>query len=427
MSRRVCLTADVPSAEVERMRAAVWGWLLARHHDGTFLLRGQNRVHVEAMCAELRRLGLDWDEVSVPDAGRPACYQRLARQLVEQGCAYERDGAIWFRICRSGQIDINDLILRTLAFEQTDLGDPLLIASDGSPSPLWAEVADLHLLQVTHVVRLAAQLSDLPLHIQIHRALGRMPAYLHLPSIGGAEGVRLADLLAEGYSPLALVNALATLGWTPRGKRRLREMDELIAGFDLAQVSRQATWSWEALDRFNHSYLNQLDLAALTELLVPRWHAAFGLAHRADETTLSPNDWQALLTRAIRSELDVLSQAVKLARPFFDDQLDLRPDAVETLAQPYAPDVLRAFVDGLSTLEPFAYDPLNEFVSALRYRFKASHGIRSRDAMFVIRAALTGRTDGPCLIEACLLLGRARCLQRARYALMSGPGAGRQR
>ena len=93
-------------------------------------------------------------------------------------------------------------------------------------------------------------------------------------------------------------------------------------------------------------------------------------------------------------------------------------DGVErVLAQPYALDVLRAFIEGLPTVEPFEYDPIDAFVSDLRLRFKASHGIRSRDVMYAIRAALTGRLDGPCLVVACQLLGRWRCRERARMRL----------
>jgi|GEM_PF-2784522 len=414
MSMRLCFTSHLANLNIEHARMAVWSWLLTRHDGGTFWVRGQNCGQIEALCAELRQLGIDWDEDPICCAERVVLYRRLAMQLIAYGHAYERDGAIWFRIQRAGPMQIDDLLLRTLVFEHSSLDDPLLIAAEGTPSPLWADVADEHLLGVTHVIGHADRLADLPYRVQLHRALGRLPQYLHLPSVITSGRMWLNDLQAEGYFPLALVNAIATLGWTPRGRRRLHHLDELIAQFDLEHISRHATkWDITTLDDFNRRYLSQLDLATLSELLVPYWQTAFGTAHRADDTGMTPTAWQQLLTRAIRSELHRPAQAVELARAFFDDRFPVRTDAIETLTQPYAPDVLRAFTDGISTLEPFAYDPLNEFVSALRYRFKASHGIRSRDAMFVIRAALTGRLDGPCLIEACLLLGRARCLERA--------------
>jgi len=53
-------------------------------------------------------------------------------------------------------------------------------------------------------------------------------------------------------------------------------------------------------------------------------------------------------------------------------------------------------------------------ISELRWHFKALLGVRSRDVLHVVRAALTGRVDAPCLVVACQLLGRARCLQRAQ-------------
>lgn len=244
------------------------------------------------------------------------------------------------------------------------------------------------------------------------------PQCVDLAPISGHGDILLGDLEAQGYFPLAVINALALLIWTPRGRRRIRSLDELAAGFDPGRISRRpAAFDLDALNWFNRRCIAGLAVEALTGLFVPRWQEAFGVAHRAGGADLSPTDWQQLLTVAIRDETHYLAQAPELARPFFSDQFPMRADAVETLAQPYAPDVLRVFVGGLATLEPFAYDPIDRFVTALRYQFKNSHGIRSRDSMWVIRAALTGQLGGPCLIEACLLLGRARCIERAQAAL----------
>lgn len=255
--------------------------------------------------------------------------------------------------------------------------------------------------------------------IRIHNDLDQdSPQCVYLEPISEHGDILLRDLESQGYFPLAVINALALLLWTPRGRRHIRSLDELAAQFDPGRIShRPIAFDLDALDWFNRRYIAGLEVEALTGLFVPRWQEIFGAADRADGTGLSPVEWQRLLTTAIRDETHYLAQSPELARPFFADQFPVCIDAVETLARPYAPDVLRAFVDGISTLEPFAYDPLDRFVTALRYQFKNSHGIRSRDSMWVIRAALTGQLGGPCLIEACLLLGRARCIERARIAL----------
>ena len=89
----------------------------------------------------------------------------------------------------------------------------------------------------------------------------------------------------------------------------------------------------------------------------------------------------------------------------------------EVLSLPYASSVLQAFVRELPAVEAFAYDEIDAWITALRQRFKAAlgatQGVRSRDVMYVLRAALTGRMDGPCLVEICQLLGPEQCRQRA--------------
>ena len=195
----------------------------------------------------------------------------------------------------------------------------------------------------------------------------------------------------------------------------------LAERFDLRRLSRSPVpFDWTQLGWFNRRCLSQLDEAALTSLFVPCWQAASGLAHRAEGTALAPDDWQRVLAVSVRQEVRALSQVADKVGFAFADRIELgaRSDpAALILAQAYAPDVLSAFVDAIAAVEPFTFEPIDALVSELRWRFKASHGIRSRDVMHVIRAALTGRLDGPCLVDACQVLGRQRCIERARATL----------
>ncbi|HUT16328.1 MAG TPA: glutamate--tRNA ligase family protein, partial [Anaerolineae bacterium] len=84
-------------------RTCLFGWLLARRHNGQFILRiedtDRTRYQEESLADHLqglRWLGLDWDEG--PEVGgsygpyfqsqRLALYQKYAQQLVESGHAY---------------------------------------------------------------------------------------------------------------------------------------------------------------------------------------------------------------------------------------------------------------------------------------------------------------------------------------------------
>jgi glutamyl/glutaminyl-tRNA synthetase len=253
------------------------------------------------------------------------------------------------------------------------------------------------------------------------RDQGFVPS-LHLPPVSGPDvKVSIGEWVRRGYSGPALVNCLARLGCSPKGKRALLTLDELAARFEVRRVSRRAvTFDRRDLDWFNRRWLVSLNGDEVAALLVPHWQAAYGRADRAEGTALSPQDWQQTLSLAIRGELVLPEEAVDRARFAFSDELALDAASVSVLEQSYAEPILRAFARELPQVTPFEFEPLDAFFRELRMRFKDALGVRSRDVMYVLRAALTGRQDGPCLVVACQLLGPARCSQRAGASVGHG-------
>jgi glutamyl/glutaminyl-tRNA synthetase len=196
-------------------------------------------------------------------------------------------------------------------------------------------------------------------------------------------------------------------------------LDELAARFELERVSRRPVrFDRRDLDWFNRRWLGGMDADQVTALLVPHWRAAYGRTERAEGTALSPLQWQERLALAIRDELYLPVQAVEKARFAFADELFLDDASRVALELPYAAQILDAFARELGTVEPFEFDPLDAFCRELRLRFKERFSIRSRDVMYVLRAALAGRQDGPCLVKVCQLLGPARCIERAQRAML---------
>jgi glutamyl-tRNA synthetase len=264
--------------------------------------------------------------------------------------------------------------------------------------------------------------------LRLHEARGwTPPRFVYLPPVVWPTGNALASasvhlLRARGYLAPAVVNHLARLGWSPRGKRALLSLSALAQHYDLGRLARKpVAFRREQLDWFNRRYLASLDRAALVRLFVPYWRDAYGLAHRAEGTALGSDEWQQTLAVSVREEVCALPEVVDRVHFAFVDRI--KPGArsgpaTRMLAQAYAPEVLSAFVEAIAGVEPFGFAPIDALVSDLRWRFRASHGIRSRDVMHVIRAALTGRLDGPCLVDACRLLGRRRCVERARCVLV---------
>lgn len=224
------------------LRTAIYAWLIARGHGGTFVLRiedtDQERYvegSLEVIYQTLRLCGLDYDEG--PDKGGPFgpyvqsrrkdIYREQAEKLVELGGAYycfcskERldalrkdaetkaqafryDGhckslaedtvrarlrngepfVVRQRVPESGLNAFDDIIYGRVEVDNSQLEEGILLKSDGLPTYNFANVVDDHLMGITHVVRGAEYLSSTPKYNLIYKAFGwEVPTLVHLPMI----------------------------------------------------------------------------------------------------------------------------------------------------------------------------------------------------------------------------------------------------
>ncbi len=432
----VRVRASVPGSglSLADARVALYSWLYARHAGGRLVLcvEGSSPSAKEPVCDDLRWLGLDWDEGPYLQSERNENYAACIQRLLDRGAAAtcsdrprsgdrsSRQAQIRLSASPGGPYTVRDLVQGTQVVGARPGAVPTMSATGGLPDPILAAVTDDHEFGITHVIRSSEQWPDLTTYLHLCDALGwAPPQFAHLPALASdGSSARPSSLRAcreEGYLPLAVANDLARMGWTPRGRRELLSLNELATRFDLSRVARgpvrpapgQLKW-------LNHRCLAQLEPAQRTGLIADRWERAYGLADRAQGSGLAPAAWREMLADAVAGQVHVLVEVPGLVRFAFVDEVEPDTDAADALSRPYAGQVLEAFAEGLSAVEPYAYGELDAMISALRRHFKGVLGVRSRDVLHVVRAALTGRVDGPCLVVVCQLLGQARCLQRAQ-------------
>lgn len=303
------------------VRTALFAWLHARKHGGSFILRIEDTDkarEVEGSVAHiiesLKWLGLDWDEG--PDLGGPhgpylqserlSTYHDYARKLVAAGHAYpdpyseeqieafrkaaeaekrpflfrehrpkeakEWDGKapLRFRVPEVKRYEWEDLTRGTLSAGEEALDDFVLIKADGYPTYNFAHVIDDLLMEVTHIVRGQEFISSTPKFLSLYDALGiERPAIATVPVILGEEGTKklgkrdgAKDLLQyreEGYLPEAMVNFLALLGWHPEGDEEIFSKDELVRLFDISRVQKGgARFDEEKLLHLNREWMRRL-------------------------------------------------------------------------------------------------------------------------------------------------------------------------
>src|SRR5262249_25558765 len=123
------------------VRTFLFNWLFARGHGGECRLRIENTdtsrevaEAVDQIQASLRWLGIDWDGAVTFQLDRLKRCQELARQLVDEGKAYEDEGAIRIRMPDEGTTVWDDVIKGRIEFPNSQLEDFVLVRSDGRPT-----------------------------------------------------------------------------------------------------------------------------------------------------------------------------------------------------------------------------------------------------------------------------------------------------
>ncbi|MGZ8717181.1 MAG: glutamate--tRNA ligase, partial [Gaiellaceae bacterium] len=268
------------------VRTFLFNWLYARGQGGECLLRIENTdtgrevaESVDQIQRSLRWLGIDWDGAVTFQLDRLERCQTEARRLVDEGKAYEDEGAIRFRMPNEGTTGWDDAVKGRIEFPNEQLEDLVLVRSDGRPTYNFASPVEDWLDGITHVVRGDDHVSNTPKQIQILTALGSaIPTYAHVPNVFGPDGKKLSkrhgavsvdEFRRAGYVPPALMNFLALLGWAPDGETTVMSKQELTERFSLDRVGTSpATFDYDKLDWLNGVYLRELPPAEYAGQLI---------------------------------------------------------------------------------------------------------------------------------------------------------------
>jgi glutamyl-tRNA synthetase len=398
------------------VHTALFNWLFARHEDGDFLLRIENtdtgREVAEAtehILESLRWLGLHWDGEPTFQLDRLERSKQEAARLLEEGAAYEDEGAIRIRMPDDGVTAWDDAIRGRIEFPNEKLEDLVLVRADGRPTYNFASPLEDWLDGITHVIRGDDHISNTPKQIRVLEALGaRVPVYAHLAMIFGPDGQKLskrhgavsvAEFRAAGYVPPALVNYLALLGWSYDDHTEVMSMEELVERFSLERVgSSPAIFDYAKLEHLNGVYLRAMPLDQYADVLV---------------TYLRERGFEGDEARIRATAPLVQEKIVTLGKfPEFAGFLFHRVEPPRELLEGSGP-VLEAAREVLATLEPWNRESIESALRGLAERL----GLKPREAFQPIRVAVTGSKISPGLFESIELLGREDTLVRLDAAL----------
>jgi nondiscriminating glutamyl-tRNA synthetase len=455
-------------------RTALFNWLFARRHGGTFILRiedtdaGRSSAEmVSGILEGLRWLGLDWDEG--PDKGGPHApyfqsqrynrHRELGHQLVADGHAYrcycspellrrkredaealglgwkydrtclqlsddarraiEASGlrpAIRFKV-PPGRTSYNDHVHGTIQFDQEQIEDFIILRSDGQPTYQLSVVADDIDMRITHVIRGDDHISNTPKQLLLYKALGAAaPEFAHVPLILGADKKRLSK--RHGATS---VTEYERMGYVPEAMVNFLALLGWSPGGDREVMSREEMVALFDIDRISGGdavfNIEKLDWFSSQHLM--RLSRA-ELVSRVKPLLEAAGLWDERLDTTKREWLErVIALVLPRVRtlPDFVDQAG--PFVAATVE--YDPDAVAKHLAAPGLADHIAalvaalesVEPFDEagIEGALRGVAEA-RGIKAGVLIHAARVAATGKAVSPGLFEVLALLGKELTISR---------------
>lgn len=444
-------------------RTALFSWLYARHHGGSFILRIEDTdperstaESVNAILEGMTWLGLEYDEGPFYQTERFDRYKEVIQQLMDEGHAYHCycskeeldtmradqmvrkekprydgrcrnrhhqkvpppkgiDPVIRFKNPIEGAVVIEDLVKGRVVIENKELDDLVLARPDGSPTYNLTVVVDDLDMNISHVIRGDDHLNNTPRQLNIIQALNKTaPVYAHLPMILGDDGQRLSkrhgavgvmEYRNQGFLPEAMLNYLVRLGWS-HGDQEIFSVDEMVSLFDITKVNKAAAaFNPEKLLWLNQQYIKNSHPEHVAHHL--SWH----LGQRGVDPVTGPE-----LTEVVQSQQERAKSLVEMADNsvfFYRDPAEFNEkDAKKHLTG----DILIAlqeYRDSLEALVDWSREPIHQLIIDTAEK----HDLKLGQLAQPVRVAVAGRAVSPPIDQTLTLLGKQSTLARLDKAL----------
>ena len=440
-------------------RTALFCYLQARRHGGTFILRIEDtdrerstQESVQAILDGMSWLGLDYDEGPFYQSDRFPRYAEVVGAMLADGRAYlcdcsrqriekireeqmaaglkprydghcrdrndvssESGAVVRFRNPDDGTVSFDDRVRGQITISNSELDDLVIARPDGSPTYNFTVVVDDIDMAITDVIRGDDHINNTPRQINIYHALAaKPPSFAHVPMILGDDGARLSkrhgavsvlQYREDGYLPEALLNYLVRLGWS-HGDQEVFSLQEMIELFDISDVNRKAAaFNTSKLDWLNQHYMRSLEPGRVADELA--WHFRM-LGIEATNGPPLPN-----LIAVQSDRVTNLREMALQSRCFYQSTVELDADAAHKHLRPVANSPLAAVAERLVELETWESEPLDQVVRQVAEELELGMGKIAQP----LRVALTGTAVSPSIDKTLWLTGRQRSLERIDQAL----------
>ncbi len=457
-------------------RSALFNYLFAKKHQGQFIIRIEDtdiERNVEggevSQIRDLKWLGIIPDESPLEPNPKYAPYRQMerlnsyhkyAQQLINQGHAYEcycseeelersreeqlargivapqynrrclhlskeeknhfvsegRKPVIRIKLEDHLTIAFEDMVRGPVSFNNDDIGDWVLIKSNGIPTYNFAVVIDDYLMDITHVFRGEEHLSNTPKQIQVYRYLKfPIPQFGHMTIIVNENGKKLSKRDASivqfmsqyrdmGYLPEAIFNFILLLGWSPEGTQEIFTKDQAIAAFDSKRLSSSPSmFDPQKMNWINNYYLKQLSDDAFWNFISPFIYKAPGV-QQLNESSIKQ------LAKTFKDQLAYGLQIGDLVKPILEPNFNFDQESTSLLQSQDGQKALMLFIQKFSQLNEIQGPNIKEIFKAIQ----AETGLKGKPLFMPVRLKLTGQLHGAELANIIPILGKELTLKRLK-------------
>lgn len=453
-------------------RTALFNYLFAKHHGGDFIFRLEDtdiERNIEggeaSQLDNLAWLGIIPDEspLNPGECGpyrqmeRLDIYKKVVDELIEKGFAYkcfctseelaeekerqEKAGlapmynrkcanltkeevaqkealglpyVVRVKVPENKTYEFNDMIRGHVSFESKDIGDWVIVKSNGIPTYNFAVVIDDHTMGITNVFRGEEHLSNTPKQLMIYDMMGwTAPTFGHMTLIVNEARKKLSkrdesimqfvsQYKDAGYLPEAMFNFLSLLGWSPEGEEEIFSKEELIKIFNEERLSKSPSmFDTAKLAWVNNRYMKELPLEEVVRITKPFLIEAYDCSNKSDE-------WITKLISLYHEQMSYAKEIVELSQLFFKTDFTLDEAGTEVMNWETTPVVVNAFKEKIIKVEEWVAINIKAAMKAVQ---KAT-GIKGKPLFMGLRVAITGLEHGPDLTATLELLGKDEVLKR---------------
>ena len=416
-------------------RTALFNYLFARRHQGTFVLRIEDTDKVRntseannAILEGMSWLGIKWQEGPGEDgpygpyfqSQRTEIYSHKLSLLEKSDRVYEDEGAIRFRVPQS-EISFVDRSCGPQSINLSQLGsrawdseegkevetnpDFIIRRPDGSFLFHFVNVVDDIEMKISHVLRGEDHLSNTARHIALFEALeATPPSFAHIPLILNNDGSKMSKRDAgaglqwyedEGFLPEAVSNYLALLGWSPKDDREILSADEITNLFDFDHLNRSnARFDLEKCRWLNGQYIAALPPAQFLQLAIPfaagAPESAIALTQPRIQTFTEINQWLA---------------------PILDDEFPMeRASLSKVLEKQKDASTLLSLTEHLGQAPNWNEEQIKLAINQTAEKF----GVKPGKLMLPLRVTTTGTAQGTDLMPTLEIIGKETTVARMR-------------